>query len=112
MFSSLYKFCFGYDDYSPPALPIFTTDTGKYYNHTSLCRQLKKVYIKAGVPLHTFHSYRHTFATNLSRAGVPIEQTAKLLGHSDITVTEKYYLAVGNEEKLDAVNKIVKFSLG
>ena len=64
------------------------------------------------MPLHTFHSFRHTFATNFSRAGVPIEQTAKLLGHSDIKVTEQYYLAVRNEEKLDAVNKIVKFSLG
>ena len=34
------------------------------------------------------------------------------MGHSDIGITEQYYLSVLDEDKLDAVNKIVQFSTG
>lgn len=91
---------------------IFSSDVGTYSSKKNIRNMLSKVYKRIGVPNHTFHSFRHTFATNLSRAGVPIERTSKLMGHSDITVTEQYYLAVGDQDKLDAVNKIVQFSFG
>lgn len=71
---------------------------------------MAKQYKKIGVPDHTFHSFRHTFATNLCRAGVPLEQCSKLLGHSSPTVTAKYYVNVSLDDKFSAVEKIVKFS--
>ncbi|WP_420908839.1 tyrosine-type recombinase/integrase [Flintibacter muris] len=35
------------------------------------------------------HSYclRHTFCTDLQRAGVPLNVAKKLMGHSDVSVT-------------------------
>lgn len=72
---------------------------------------LNKIYKKIGVPQHTFHSFRHTYGTNLSRAGVPIERTSKLMGQSSTEVTQKYYINVGQEEMQDAACKIVHFSL-
>ncbi len=34
---------------------------------------------------------RHTFATDLQRAGVPLNVAKELMGHSDITVTANVY---------------------
>ena len=40
------------------------------------------------------------------------EVSSKLMGHSDVTITSKYYVNVDAERKLDAVEKISKYSLG
>jgi integrase len=37
-----------------------------------------------------FHDLRHTFATRLAQAGVDIYKIAKLLGHKDIRMTQRY----------------------
>ena len=53
----------------------------------------------------TFHSLRHTFATWLVQRGVSIFEVQKLLGHSDIKVTQVYsHLAAS--ELHGAVNRI------
>lgn len=90
---------------------IFSTNTGNYHFKSEVTRSLKRLYKRIGVPQHTFHSFRHTFGTNLSRAGVPIERTSKLMGHSGVDVTSQYYINIGQAEKLDAVEKIVQYSL-
>jgi site-specific recombinase XerD len=45
--------------------------------------------IKIAVGLHT---HRHLFATELIKAGVPINEVSKKLGHASINITAKYYL--------------------
>jgi integrase len=53
----------------------------------------------------SFHSLRHTFATWLVQKKVPIFEVQKLLGHSDIKVTQIYsHLAASDLH--DAVQKI------
>ena len=53
----------------------------------------------------TFHSLRHTFATWLVQKGVPIFEVQKLLGHSDIKVTQIYsHLAASDLHSV--VNKL------
>lgn len=37
-----------------------------------------------------FHDLRHTFATRLVQAGVDLYKVAKLLGHKDIRMTQRY----------------------
>ncbi len=37
------------------------------------------------------YCYRHTFGTDLEAAGVSINEAARLMGHSDIRVTSKFY---------------------
>jgi integrase/recombinase XerD len=39
------------------------------------------------------HRFRDTFACELLLAGVPIERVSKLLAHSSVQITEKYYSA-------------------
>ena len=72
---------------------------------------MSRLYKRIGVEPHKFHAFRHTFGTNLSRASVPIEETSKLMGHSDISITAKYYVYVNAERRRAAVDKIVGYSL-
>ena len=57
---------------------------------------------KAGVPhIHT-HSFRHKFATDLLQKGANIRAVQELMGHTSLSVTERY-LAVTDESKAWAV---------
>lgn len=90
---------------------LFTTSNGTLYYKRNITRSLKRSYKRIGVKYRKFHAYRATFATNLARAGVPIEQTAKLLGHGDIEVTARYYVHISAEQQKSAVEKIASFTL-
>lgn len=54
-----------------------------------LSRVFKSVGIEDGHP----HRFRHTFAIELLKAGVPMEEVSILLGHSSIRITERHYAA-------------------
>lgn len=45
---------------------------------------------KAGLKNVHPHRFRHTFATNLVRKGVPIQYVSTLLGHADLRTTQIY----------------------
>jgi site-specific recombinase XerD len=60
-----------------------------------------KWFVKACQPARVedfhWHDLRHTFASRLVMAGVPIRTVAELLGHSDISTTMRYaHLAPGH----------------
>ncbi len=68
--------------------------------------KFKKYVRKAGLnPKLHFHSLRHTFAIWLVYEGISIYEVQKLLGHSNISVTEIYSHLAANELH-SAVNKI------
>lgn len=52
-----------------------------------LVRELGKT---AGITKTHPHRFRRTFATTLSKRGMPIYKISKLLGHSDVSVTMRY----------------------
>ena len=47
--------------------------------------------------------FRHTFAVELPKAGVDIRKVSRALGHSSVTITEKYY-ARWNKAQQDIVD--------
>ena len=71
------------------------------YNH-----QLKALGVMAGIKtrLHS-HLARHTFATYMLRNGVKIENVSKMLGHTNITQTQRYakVLAQSVHEEWDMI---------
>jgi integrase/recombinase XerD len=54
-------------------------------------RSLKKLFKLAAVPGAHAHRFRHTFATDLLLAGVPLDRVATLLGHTNSKITERHY---------------------
>jgi len=61
-------------------------------NRKSIYNICAKLAERAGIPRAGAHSFRHLFATELLRRGVPISHVSKLLGHSSIAITEKAYI--------------------
>ncbi len=57
---------------------------------TWLQREFKEACDKAGIEGLRFHDLRHTAATRLVEAGIPLHAVAELLGHSSIRMTERY----------------------
>ena len=52
------------------------------------------------------HACRHTFASRLARAGVPITHAQKLLGHSTVEMTARVYTHLGEEQMRAAIDRI------
>lgn len=53
--------------------------------------ELRKVFRAAGLPKGHPHQLRDTFAVELLKNGVPLEEVSRALGHDSIKTTEKYY---------------------
>ena len=72
----------------------------------NLC--LKALGMACGIerPLHS-HMARHTFATFMLRHGVPIEHVSRMLGHTNITQTQRYAKIVAADIH-DDFDRIVK----
>ena len=83
---------------------------GGYHTKSSLRKMWARV--QAGIdarldsgdnPLHVsrpsmrMYDLRHTYCTNLEKAGVPINIASRLMGHSDISVTSKIYTHASGE---------------
>ena len=91
-----------------PFAPVFSTRAGNFQNENSLRRMwtgfLRDLDIYMGAELYrnriiksvvaadlTPYCLRHTFCTDLQRAGVPINVAKELMGHADIQTTANIY---------------------
>ena len=68
----------------------------------SICRLAK-------IENFRFHDLRHTSATRMVGAGVPITMVKDILGHSDIHTTMRYAHAI-TEQSLDAVEALSNYA--
>ncbi|MGK9369693.1 tyrosine-type recombinase/integrase [Melioribacter sp. Ez-97] len=86
---------------------VFVQSNGKQYKKDTVSKSLKKVIKEAGLPdeLH-WHCLRATAATRWASNKVPIFTVSKLLGHSTVNVTTRYYAGIDLDELRDAVNRI------
>jgi integrase len=78
----------------PEAYVFINPNTGRYYAETTLKRVWDNIKKKAGI-VKSFRLYdasRHSFGSNLIDMGCSPYKVSKLMGHSSIKVTEKYYL--------------------
>jgi len=79
---------------------VFKVNTNQVTN-----RNLKLIYEKIGITKNiTFHSARHTFATNGITLGIPIEVISKLLGHRDLKATG-IYAKIVDDKKIQEMKK-------
>lgn len=54
--------------------------------------RFKKLLKDAGIDDRTFHTLRHTFATNCVENGMDVKALSELLGHSDVKITLNRYV--------------------
>lgn len=52
------------------------------------------------------HTLRHTYASHLVQAGVPIYTVSKLLGHASVKTTERHYAHLAQSHLDDAATKL------
>lgn len=74
--------------------------------HSPSCTNeaIKRWVLRAGIQKEiTFHCLRHTFATMLLTYGADLYAVSKLLGHSDIKITQIYAKLI-DQRKVEAVN--------
>ena len=67
---------------------------------------MDRLHTDAKVSNYGFHAYRHTFGTKLAASGVSLQTLSSLMGHSDISVTAKYYIKVPAAEKIEAIKAL------
>ena len=84
---------------------VFPSNRKPGQKQLDLKKGFKKAVQLAGIPHIRFHDLRHSFATRLIRAGVDIITVQKLLGHSKITMTERYAHSLA-DVKIAAVSKL------
>ena len=75
-----------------PEAFLFVNAKGRHYSETGLKRIWDAVRMKANID-KSFRLYdctRHSFASNLLDADVPLAKIGALMGHSSIKTTEKY----------------------
>jgi len=78
---------------------------GKPY-HT-LLKPFRKALTEAGLPRIRIHDLRHSFASNLVIAGMPLNVVQELLGHRDITTT-MIYAHLAPNAKRTAVDSLMQ----
>ena len=69
---------------------VFSTMNGTKISRWNLKREYANALRKANITNFRFHDLRHTFATRLVQSGVDLYRVAKLLGHRDISTTQRY----------------------
>jgi len=57
---------------------------------STIDKMYRQVFQGAGIE-GTSHMFRHTFSVELLKAGVDIRKVSRALGHSSVTITERYY---------------------
>ncbi|MEA2077776.1 MAG: site-specific integrase [Candidatus Marinimicrobia bacterium] len=69
-------------------------------------RRVKKGYLKAGIKNAGVHTLRKTFGSLLVQNGVNIYTVSKLMGHGSVTVTEKHYAELLDENLRSGVQQL------
>ena len=77
---------------------LFTTQTGKKLEPLTVSTSISTYNRSRGVSVTSVHSFRHYYATKLVESGVDIYTISKLLGHSNISITQNYLKSLNMEQ--------------
>jgi integrase len=85
---------------------VFVNRTGKAYTVDGFSKHFARVADRAGVPDITFHDFRRHVGTLLINEGERLEVVSKLLGHSNVAVTQRSYAHLSTDATRAAFTKL------
>lgn len=86
---------------------VFTTAVGGPLEPRNVLRRFTAAVQRAGLPAEVhLHTLRHSAASFLLAAGVPMKVVQKILGHSSYTITADIYSHVAPELEAEAMGKL------
>ncbi|MDT2839319.1 site-specific integrase [Vagococcus carniphilus] len=88
---------------------VFTNVRNELYYPQIVNDWLKYLIKKYKLPKITPHNFRHTHASLLLQAGIPVKEVSERLGHKDIKITLEIYSHVMPEEAEKTANKFANF---
>lgn len=91
---------------SPNEKSFITTGKDKSHEPRTFSSYYCNVLKKIGIEHHTFHSLRHTFATQAMRNGMDAETLSRILGHSSVTITLSRYYHPTTKDLVNAIDRI------
>jgi len=77
---------------------LFTTQTGKKLEPLTISTSIATYNRSHGVEVTSTHAFRHYYSTKLVESGVDIFTISKLLGHSNISITQNYLRSLNLEQ--------------
>ena len=84
-------------------------DLGSTWGQCDQIRFMNEACQSAGLDALTFHELRHTYASALVNAGVPLAFVAAQLGHSDTRMVEKHYGHLAPSALADAIRSLAPY---
>ncbi|MBV4429523.1 tyrosine-type recombinase/integrase [Clostridium tyrobutyricum] len=85
---------------------VFSNSIGEPIDARNITRSYTRALKRANISYKNFHAMRHTYATRLFEADVPLKTVQELLGHSDISTTANTYTHVLPKQKIKAVDRL------
>lgn len=85
---------------------VFTTEQGQPIHSSNVLPSWYRTLARLGLPRVTIHDLRHTTATLMLGAGVPLPVIAEILGHSTMRVTADLYAHIIPELRRDAADRL------
>lgn len=84
--------------------PVFIKENGEFRGTDVIKYASKVINFELGIHFN-FHALRHTHATMLIEAGVPVKAVSDRLGHGNVRTTLETYVHVTDRQRNDAVDK-------
>jgi len=88
--------------------PMVAMHWEKYFQH--ICKKYNNIY-KMQMPKVTPHVCRHTYCTNMAKAGTNPKTLQYLMGHSDISITLNTYTHLGLLDAKEELDRITSMEL-
>jgi integrase len=79
-------------------------ELGVELDRTKVTRRFQAACVEAGVRPIRFQDLRHTFATTLAAAGVPLRTIQEYLGHADLETTQIYAHYAPSTREVEVIN--------
>ena len=85
---------------------VFTTSTGTPLDPDNVTTRFAHLTERLGLGRRRFHSLRHSMATAMLAAGVPLEVISRTLGHAGVAITADIYARVLPTAQREAARRL------